>query len=293
MANGAAVVQSGDTAVMVTAVRKDLDSSQGSFLPLNVEFRMKSAAQGRIPTNYLRRELGQSEREILTARLTDRSIRPLFPQPYISEVQVMSNLLSADGINDPEVLCVNAASMALALSDIPWNGPVGAVRVGLIGDNVIINPTRQELQESEINLVVTGKASSKVVMLEGNCNDLNINTVMHCIKTGMSETKKIVTVIQELADKFGKKKQELSKDVVKEELLGYLESNYLIDLQQILTNFSLDKQSRDQAISAFRAAVVKNVKKEGIETNESDILEAFNYFFKRTFRNLIFETGLR
>ncbi|XP_034238551.1 polyribonucleotide nucleotidyltransferase 1, mitochondrial isoform X2 [Thrips palmi] len=292
MANGAAVAQSGETAVMVTAVRKDSPSSHDSFMPLNVEFRMKAAAAGRIPTNYLRRELGHSEREILTARLTDRSIRPLFPKNYFSEVQIISNMLSADGTNDPEILCINAASMALALSDIPWDGPVAAVRIGMLGDDLVINPTRQELQNSSMNLVVTGM-KSKVVMLEGSFNDLNANIVMHSIKAGLKEIQKIISVIQELVVNCGKAKQEIPEDSMHQELVEYLVSHHLEDLKQILTDFSLNKQSRDQAVSSLRQKIINEMKSKGVIHDDINIRKAFSVFLQDVFRNLIFKTGIR
>lgn len=292
MANGAAVVQSGETAVMVTAVSKDSPASDDSFMPLNVEFRMKAAAAGRIPTNYLRRELGHSEREILTARLTDRSIRPLFPKNYFSEVQIISNMLSADGTNDPEILCINAASMALALSDIPWDGPIGAVRIGMLGDDLVINPTRQELQNSSMNLVVTGM-KSKVVMIEGSFNDLNANIVMHSIKTGLKEIQKIITVIQGLALQCGKVKKRSTASVIQQELVDYLISHHLEDLKCILKDFSLNKQTRDQAVSSLRQSITTEMKHKGVTDDERSIRKAFTAFLEDVFRNLIFETNVR
>ncbi|KAK3932810.1 Polyribonucleotide nucleotidyltransferase 1, mitochondrial [Frankliniella fusca] len=293
MANGSAVVQSEDTAVMVTAVSKDSMNMDESFLPLTVEFRMKSAAAGRIPTNYLRRELGHSEREILTARLTDRSIRPLFPKNFFSEVQIMSNLLSVDGINDPEVLCINAASTALSLSDIPWDGPVGAVRVGLIGDDIVINPTRQELQKSDMNLVVSGIKSSKVVMIEGSFNDLNINAVLHAVKAGLKEVKKIVASIEQLTEKCGKSKQKVKEKLVKDDLLEYLQSHYLGDLKNIFSNYTLNKQQRDIAVSSLRASVFQEIERRGIDTDRGNLNQAFSSFVRTVFRDLIFESNVR
>jgi polyribonucleotide nucleotidyltransferase len=183
--DGCAVAQMGDTAVMVTAVSKTKPSSV-NFMPLTVDYRQKAAAAGRIPTNFMRRELGPSEKEILTSRLIDRSIRPLFPpglKHYICtnrikfqhrlfsgfnyETQLMCNLLAVDSVNDPDIVSINAASAALSLSDIPWNGPVGACRVGLVGTEYLINPTRREQTESSLNLIVTAMKHNLVVMLEG------------------------------------------------------------------------------------------------------------------------------
>lgn len=127
-ANGTAVCSTGDTSVMVTSVSKSKPSTNASFVPLTVDYRLKSAASGRIPTNFLRRELGPSEKEILSARLVDRSIRPLFSNEFRYETQIICNMLAMDSIHLPDILAINAASAALSLSDIPWNGPIGAVR---------------------------------------------------------------------------------------------------------------------------------------------------------------------
>ena len=139
-------------------------------MPLTVDYRQKAAAAGRIPTNFLRRELGPTEKEILTSRMIDRSLRPLFPAGFFCETQIICNLLAVDGNNDPDVLCINAASAALAMSDIPWNGPVAAVRVGLYGpeNEVLINPTRKEMSSSKLDMVVAGTEDKHVIMIEGS-----------------------------------------------------------------------------------------------------------------------------
>lgn len=127
-ANATAVCEMGDTAVMVTAVSKAKPTPGTNFMPLVVDYRLKNAASGRIPTNFMRREMGPSEKEILSARLIDRSVRALFPSEYRTETQLVCNMLAMDAVYSPDVLAINAASLALSVSDIPWNGPVGAVR---------------------------------------------------------------------------------------------------------------------------------------------------------------------
>lgn len=127
-ANATAVCEMGDTAVMVTAVSKSKPTPGTNFMPLVVDYRLKNAASGRIPTNFMRREMGPSEKEILSARLIDRSVRALFPNEYRTETQLVCNMLAMDAVYSPDVLAINAASLALSMSDIPWNGPVGAVR---------------------------------------------------------------------------------------------------------------------------------------------------------------------
>lgn len=129
-ANATAVCEMGDTAVMVTAVAKSKPTPGTNFTPLVVDYRLKTAASGRIPTNFFRREMGPSDKEILSARLIDRSVRPLFPAEYRTETQLVCNMLAMDAVYSPDVLALNASSLALSLSDIPWNGPVGAVRYG-------------------------------------------------------------------------------------------------------------------------------------------------------------------
>ncbi|RZF43079.1 hypothetical protein LSTR_LSTR001257 [Laodelphax striatellus] len=189
--DGCAVAEQGDTSVMVTAVSKP-KPTPSSFLPLVVDYRQKAAAAGRIPTNFLRRELGPSEHEILVSRVIDRSLRPLFPAGFNYETQLVVNLLAVDGIHDPEILSINAASAALCLSDIPWNGPIGAVRVGLIDNEVVINPSRKELTNSDLNLIVVATSQSLVVMLEGFCNNILQQYFLKAIKSGVKECQKIV-----------------------------------------------------------------------------------------------------
>uniref|UniRef100_A0A670YXL9 polyribonucleotide nucleotidyltransferase n=1 Tax=Pseudonaja textilis TaxID=8673 RepID=A0A670YXL9_PSETE len=188
-ADGCAVVKLGETAVMVTAVSKT-KTSQSQFLPLVVDYRQKGAAVGRIPTNYLRRELGVTDHEILTSRLIDRSIRPLFPAGYYYDTQVGY-----------------FASAALALSDIPWNGPIGAVRVGMIDGEVVINPTRKEMSSSTLNLVVSGAPRNHIVMLEAAADNILQQDFCHAIKVGLKHTQQIIQGIQQLVREKGVKKR--------------------------------------------------------------------------------------
>ncbi|XP_071015471.1 polyribonucleotide nucleotidyltransferase 1, mitochondrial-like isoform X2 [Oncorhynchus clarkii lewisi] len=180
-ADGSAVVQLGDTTVMVTAVSKT-KPSPSHFMPLVVDYRQKAAAAGRIPTNHLRRELGTTENEILTSRLIDRAIRPLFPAGYFYDTQVLCNLLAVDGVNDPDVLAINGASAALTLSDIPWNGPIGAVRIGLVDGEFLVNPTRKQMASSTINLIVAGAPLSQVVMIEASAENVLQQDFCHAVK---------------------------------------------------------------------------------------------------------------
>ena len=168
-ASGSVVVQYGETIVLVTAVSSDEERNVG-FLPLTVEYQEKIYAAGRIPGNYFRREIGRpSEKETLTARLIDRPIRPLFPKGYCYETQIIATVLSMDQENDPDTLAMLGASAALELSDIPFAGPIASVRVGRIDGQFVANPTIEECEISDINIIVAGSKTG-VVMVEGGSN---------------------------------------------------------------------------------------------------------------------------
>src|SRR5712675_2059336 len=155
-APGAAFTTSGDNAVLATATASP-DPKEGiDFFPLTVEYREFTYAGGRIPGGFIKREGRPSEREILTARQIDRPIRPLFPENFKNETQVLALVLSADTENDPDVCAINGASCALALSDIPFGGPVGAVRIGLVNDAMVVNPSYEEMRQSQLNIMVVG-----------------------------------------------------------------------------------------------------------------------------------------
>lgn len=292
-ADGSAVAGLGDTAVMVTTVSKTKPSSS-NFLPLTVDFRQKAAAAGRIPTNFLRRELGPSEREILTSRLIDRSLRPLFPLGYSFETQVMCNLLAVDSVNDPDVMCINAASAALAVSDIPWNGPVGAVRVGLHGSDILINPTRREQSQSSLDLVVTATSQNLVVMLEAAADNVLQQDFLKAIKTGVKECQHVINAIIQLQKLHGKVKREyVPQTCFKEDIFESVRSCAEMRLREIFRDYNHDKISRDVAVSNLRNEVVDTVKQSVTDCNESTILESFNKIGKDVFRALIFEENIR
>ena len=164
-ADGSVTVQLGETIVLVAAVAATKAKPGQDFFPLTVDYREKAAAAGRFPGGYFKREGRPTEKEILTSRLIDRPIRPLFPKGYYNEVQVQTLLLSADGQNDPDIISIIGASAALSVSDIPWAGPLGAVRVGRVNGQFIANPTHTEMAESDLDLIYVGNESD-VVMFE-------------------------------------------------------------------------------------------------------------------------------
>uniref|UniRef100_A0AAY5E8D2 polyribonucleotide nucleotidyltransferase n=1 Tax=Electrophorus electricus TaxID=8005 RepID=A0AAY5E8D2_ELEEL len=251
-ADGCSVVQLGETSVMVTTVSKT-KPSPSSFLPLVVDYRQKAAAAGRIPTNYLRREMGTTDFEILTSRLIDRSIRPLFPDGYFYETQVLCNILAVDGVHDPDVLAINGASAALALSDIPWNGPVGAVRVGLVDGEFVINPTRKEMSSSTLNLVVAGAPSSQVVMMEASAENVLQQDFCHAVKLGLKHTQQIIQAVQQLAREQKVVKRTPPKLFnASQEMVDYVRQLASDEIYSVFTDLSHDKAFNAVSKHIFR-----------------------------------------
>jgi polyribonucleotide nucleotidyltransferase len=209
-ASGSTLVSQGDLVVLGTAVASP-DPKEGiDFFPLTVEYREYTYAGGRIPGGFIKREGRPSEKEILTARQIDRPIRPLFPEAFRNETQVVGWVLSADKENDPDILAINAASAALALSDIPFNGPVGAVRIGEIDGNFLINPTYAERKLSSINITVVG-TSDGIVMVESGATGVTEQLVADAIDFAHVEIKKIVAAINELVALAGKPKRTVTE----------------------------------------------------------------------------------
>lgn len=208
----------------------------------------------------------------------------------------MCNLLAVDGINHPDILSINAASTALALSDIPWNGPVGAVRIGLCDGNLVTNPTRRELSNSELNLVVVSAAQNLVIMLEGSANNVLQQDVLKAIKFGVKECKKIVIGIDELQKQYGKPKREYETKNVDDtngNLETVIESLCEIKLREIFTNANHDKMSRDIAVRDVKTEVIENLKSNFENLNLELCSVTFDRISKEIFRNLIFENDTR
>src|ERR1700752_5193029 len=208
-AHGSAVVRMGDSVVLATAVANP-DPREGiDFFPLTVDYREYTYAGGRIPGGFIKREGRPSEREILTSRQIDRPVRPLFPEGFRCETQVIAFVLSADTDNDPDVLGINGASAALTLSDIPFQGPIGAVRVGLVNGQFIVNPMYSEMRDSLLNIMVVGTADG-IVMIESGAKEVKEETVVDAIEFAHTEIKKICGAINELRYKAGKPKRQVT-----------------------------------------------------------------------------------
>src|SRR4051795_9061353 len=205
-AHGSVVVRLGENVVLATATA-NADPREGiDFFPLTVDYREYTYAGGRFPGGFIKREGRMSEKEVLTSRQIDRPIRPMFAEGFKSETQVIAFVLSADSENDPDVAAINAASAALAISDIPFNGPIGAVRVGVVEGRMIINPTYAEQRESLLNIVVVG-TDNGIVMVESGAKGVKEETVVEAIDFAHTEIKKICSTINHLASLVGNKKR--------------------------------------------------------------------------------------
>src|ERR1700726_1223301 len=208
-AHGSAVVRLGDNVVLATATANP-DPREGiDFFPLTVDYREYTYAGGRIPGGFIKREGRPSEREILTSRQIDRPVRPLFPDGFKCETQVIAFVLSADTENDPDVAAINAASAALTISDIPFLGPIGAVRVGYVDGRFIVNPTYTEMRESLLNIMVVG-TSDGIVMIESGAKEVKEETVVDAREFAHAEIKKICASINDLRQKAGKPKRQVT-----------------------------------------------------------------------------------
>ena len=223
-ADGAVLVRYGETMVLVTAVSTNEMREGIDFVPLTVEYQEKGYAVGRIPGNYFRREIGRpSEKETLTARIIDRPIRPLFPKHYRHETQVIATVLSVDNENDPDVLAVIGSSAALEISDIPFAGPIACVRVGRIHGDLKANPTRQELQESDINLIVAGSKDA-VVMVEGGGLFVKEEDMLEAIFFGHEAMQPIIDLQIKLGEAVGVTKRPVASREVDQDLANQIEA---------------------------------------------------------------------
>ena len=252
-ASGAALTSSGDNVILATAVASP-DPKEGiDFFPLTVEYREFTYAGGRIPGGFIKREGRPSEKEILTSRQIDRPIRPLFPEAFRNETQVVAFVYSADRENDPDVLGINGASCALALSDIPFHGPVGAVRVGHIDGQYIVNPTYAERAKSTLNIMVVGTKDG-IVMVESGSKETSEESVVGAIEFAHAEIKKICAGIEDLVSRAGKPKRLVSAVEIDHEYLNELTAKVGAQLKD-----ALDTQKHPKFESY---ALVKNIKDE-------------------------------
>ncbi|MEW6582874.1 MAG: polyribonucleotide nucleotidyltransferase [Actinomycetota bacterium] len=255
-ASGAVVVRSGDSMVLVTAVGLAEGREGADFFPLTVDVEERMYAAGKIPGGFIKRESRPSDRAILTARMTDRPIRPLWPKGYRKEVQVIATVLSADQVNAFDILCINGASAALMLSEMPFMGPVGAVRIGLSNDEFIINPTLQETEESELDLVVAGTADA-ISMVEAGAREVDEETMLEALMIAHEEIKKLCAAQLELREAAGKPKWEAQPVAVDPDLKARIEAAVGAALEEAtLEQAKLARRDKVSAVRQQAAAAV-------------------------------------
>ncbi len=278
-ADGAVTIQLGETIVLVAAVAAIKAKPGQDFFPLTVDYREKAAAAGKFPGGYFKREGRPTEKEILTCRLTDRPIRPLFPKGYYNEVQVQTVVLSADGENDPDILSIIGASAALMVSDIPWEGPLGAVRVGRVGGKFIANPTHAEQAESDLDLVYVGN-SKDVVMYEGAAKEITEADFVAALKFGQECCQPLIAAQNALAAKVGKAKRQITLNIVPEEIL---EAAKALAGDRIVPALLIPgKLAREAAVNAIFAEVGKSlVEKFGAEKVTEFVLKDAQYYIQK------------
>ena len=290
LADGAVTVRSGETIVMVSAVSATSLKEGQDWFPLTVDYREKAAAVGKFPGGYFKREGRPSEKEILTARMTDRPLRPLFPKGYLYDTQIITVLLSADGQNDPDMLSINGASAALMVSDIPFNGPVGAVRIGRVNGQFVANPTHAERENSDLDLVYVG-TQNDVIMIEGAADELPEAEFVKALEFAHPFVQQLIAMQNELAAKAGKEKRQAQLMLVKDEML---EVAYQIAGDRIeAALYTPSKVARSKAVDALKQEVKAAILAKFPEATPFEISQAFDYLQKKAFRVSILDRKQR
>jgi len=286
---GSVIVQYGDTMILTAVnaakeMREDID-----FFPLQVEYRERHYAGGKIPGGFFKREARPSEKEILTSRLTDRPIRPLFPKSFKYETQVMITALSSDGENPADVLAGIGASAALAVSNIPWNGPIATVRVGMINDEFIVNPTREQMDQSKLELIVSGNDQT-IVMVEGEAEIISEDTLVNALKFAHKYIKDIIDLQNKLVEAVKTEKREIPVVESNEEL----ENTVLKTIEQKIKDIISikDKLDRKDAEKELTESTLLDLAEEYPEA-EKEIKQVISDRFKKAFRDQILTKNVR
>ncbi|HHY77280.1 MAG TPA: polyribonucleotide nucleotidyltransferase [Clostridiales bacterium] len=288
-ADGAVMVRYGDTVVLVTACASDKPKEGIDFFPLSVDYEERLYAIGKIPGGFIKREGKPTEKAILNARLIDRPIRPLFPKGYRNDVQVIATVLSVDQDNLPEIVAMIGSSAALSISSIPFKGPTGSVLVGLVNGELVLNPTAEQREKSDLHLVVSGTKDA-VMMVEAGCNEVTEETMLEAIMFGHEHIKKIVAFIEDIVSKVGKEKKEVVLATIDEELerevREYAEEKMLEAIR------TPDKQERQKNIEKVNEEALLYFA-EKYEENLKDVEAVLYDITKEQVRNLIINHKIR
>ena len=290
-ADGAVLVSQGETVVLVTAVSARQAKEGASFFPLTVDYREYGYAAGRIPGGYFKREGRPTEREILTSRLTDRPIRPLFPTGYQHETQIISMVISADDEHDPDVLAITGASAALYLSDIPFHNPIAGVRVGLVEGKYVVNPTYEQQRNSTLNLIVAGSEEA-IVMVEAGAKEVSEEVMIEALMFAHGEIRKLCQLQRSMFEKLGIQKREFTPKPINENMLKEIAEKYSGDLREALSVQNKTKIESYTAIDELKKRVVEGYPEDQAELR-AEAGELFDHLKEGIFRDDILNNRRR
>ena len=288
-ANGAIVIRVGDTMLLVTAVASKAPREGIDFFPLTCDYEEKLYAAGRIPGSFPRREGRPSEAAILASRMIDRPMRPLFPKDFRNDVQIVATVISADQEQDPATLAVTGASAALQISGIPHKGPVGCVRVGILDGHILVNPTLQQLEESDLDLVVAGTENA-ITMVEAGAKQIPEETMLQALRLAHDEVRSLVRFQNEIREQIGKPLMEYPPAVVAEEITASVRRHVEGRIYQAARN--ADKKTREDQIDALRSETIVALE-ETHPDSRGDIVKAFESELKAAVRSAILDEGIR
>ncbi len=289
-ADGAIWASYGDTVVLATAVASQTAKPGTDFLPLTVDYQERAYAAGKIPGGYFKREGRPAEKEVLTSRLIDRPIRPLFPDGYYFETQVIASVLSADKTGSSDVIGITAASAALTVSNIPFNGPVAGVKIGRINGQLVVNPDLEAMEQSELNLVVAGTADA-VMMVEAGANELSEQTMLEALELAHSEIKKIVQKISELAKKVGRVKREVVAEAIDATLQAEVKGLVAQPIRDAI--MISNKTARQERLDQILAETIDKLKKPEDSSRERHVKIVFHNLEYTEVRKMILEKRSR
>ena len=291
LASGAVTIAMGETNVFVSATAAATLRPGQDFFPLTVDYREKFTAAGRFPGGYFKREGKPSEKEILTSRLCDRPLRPLFPKGFLNEVQVIGYLLSTDQVNEADVLMVNGASAALMISDIPWNGPIGCVRLGEINGEFVVNPTNEQMYDSTLDLIYVGN-EKEMMMIEGSADQIPENRFVEALEYAHEAIQDIIAAQRELASLCGKQKKEFELVQVPEDVLALCREITGNRMEDAI--FADSKQERQVAVDAIKEEASKACEEKFAENYDEDHVKmAFEVIQEEVYRDNILGKGKR
>lgn len=289
LANGSAILRYGDTAVLTTAVASAEPKAGLDFFPLSVDYEERLYAVGKIPGGFIKREGRPTEKAILTSRLIDRPIRPLFPKGFRNDVQVIATVLSVDQDCTPDVVAMLGSSIALSISDIPFNGPTGSVIIGLIDGEFIVNPTLEEREKSQMHLVVSGTKDA-IMMVEAGANIVSEEVMLNAIMFAHEEIKKIITFIETIVAEVGKEKKEVTlysaDEEIEAEVRAFAEEKMRVAIQTV------DKMERKENMDGVKKETLEMFEEKYAE-NIKDVQETLYKITKEQVRKMITVEGIR